>query len=176
MGKSILYKKLHFNLITMNKNILVPLIVGVLVATTALAAEELTGYLANLQFNVENNPSEVYTANIDLGTIYPNEVNNYTESTSMTIGQGGVYSITVLNNSVIQNVFTWFNITISILNGTSQMKYHIIDGNGIYYPNNVTIYLNPGTYNVEISIRYQVLPYPETISYDNPILAVYYQY
>lgn len=72
--KDFLWGKVFFIrnfIITMNKNILVPLIVGVLVATTALAAEELTGYLANLQFNVENNPSEVYTANIDLGTIYP---------------------------------------------------------------------------------------------------------
>ncbi len=161
----------------MKTRILVPLLVGLLVTATALGAEVLTGYLANLQFNVVNNPSEVYASNMNLGTIYSNEIGTYNTTTSMTIGQAGVYSINVLNSSVIDNVFGWFNITIKILNSTADMRYTIIDGQYTSYlnPHNVTMYLSPGSYTVQINLSYAVLPDPQSMSYDSPILVVYYQ-
>ncbi|BDC17466.1 hypothetical protein [Acidianus sp. HS-5] len=157
------------------KNVLIALLVGLLVAGTAFGLEDLTGYLANLQFSVNSNPAVVYSTNINLGTIYPNESGSYSSTAVINVYHSGVYIIKIVNNSVIQNVFGWFNITIGMQNGTAQMTYHIFDGEYIYCPSNVTVYLNSGSYNVYITVYYTVLPNPEIISYNSPIIAVYYK-
>ena len=134
--------------------------------------------LINVDFSISTQtpvmqqPVSVKPINLNLGTLYPNASNEVSTSAIITIDKGGEYLFQFVNMSKIEGEFSAFSIGIIISNST----YHVEFSLGwlfwpiVYY--NDTIYLSPGTYNINITIYYSVYSNATLTSFNGTLVGI----
>jgi hypothetical protein len=130
--------------------------------------EEVSGSLATISYNVTSPSIQTIPASFNLGNLTAGQKGSLTENATLTIITNGTYTVK-LKEDVLEDVFSEFNVTIHIANYTFTLQLH---GKDKYI-----VYLNKGTYTVNIKISYIVSQHPEAKSVSNiPFLIIKYGY
>jgi len=109
------------------------------------------------QVQLRTNPSIVNVTNFNLGKLTPNANGTVTKLINITINKGGYYSFYLVNSQELEKEFFGFYVIFSLVNSTS-FEIHTMGWLTQFGPfyNNVTTYLSPGIYELNISVVYSV--------------------
>ncbi|WP_338599033.1 hypothetical protein V6M85_09115 [Sulfolobus tengchongensis] len=150
----------------MNKLILLGIVLSTLMIGGVVVGEEISGALGTISYNVVSPSIQTTLASFNLGNITAGQKGTLTENSTLTVSTNGTYTVE-LKEDVLEGVFSEFNVTIHMANYTFTLSLH---GKDQY-----TLYLNKGTYVVNIKISYIVSQNPEPKSVSNiPFLIVKY--
>lgn len=145
---------------------------GILLSTILVGGivigEEVSGSLATISYNVTSPSIQTISAFFNLGNLTAGQKGSLTENATLTIITNGTYAVK-LKEDVLEDVFSEFNVTVHIANYTFTLQLH---GKDKYI-----VYLNKGTYTVNVKISYIVSQHPEAKSVSNiPFLIIKYGY
>ncbi|MCH4815554.1 MAG: hypothetical protein QXY87_07500 [Saccharolobus sp.] len=150
----------------MNKLLLLGVLLSTILVGGVVIGEEISGSLGTISYNVTSPTIQTTLASFNLGNLTAGQKGTLTENATLTVSANGTYTIK-LKEDVLEGVFSEFNVTIHIANYTFTLSLH---GTEHY-----TLYLNKGTYTVNIKISYVVSQNPEAKSVSNiPFLIVKY--
>ncbi|MEM3802293.1 MAG: hypothetical protein QXR34_07385 [Saccharolobus sp.] len=152
----------------MNKMLALGIILTTLLAGGIVIGEQVSGVLANISYTVISPQASIQTipVSFNLGNLTAGQKGSLSENATITISTNGTYTIKLVEDS-LDGVFSEFNVTIHIANYTFTLKLH---GKHVY-----SLYLNKGTYVVNINISYVVSQNPASKSVSNaPFLIIKY--
>lgn len=156
----------------MKSSTLVAAVVGILVAVAGLIVYSLVSYnLVNMNFTIQSNQAIVNTINLNLGTLSAGTSGSTSTSTTITINKGGEYIFYLANTQELQGEFSTFLITISYLNSTQSTTITLGWPNAGY---NDTVYLAPGTYNLNIELQYTVYSNATSMTFNGTVVKIGY--
>jgi len=138
--------------------------------------------VANVDFNIQSqpkqvqlqkNPSIVNVTNFNLGKLTPNANGTVAALTKITINKGGYYSFYLTNSQELEKEFSSFSIIFSIVNSSLFYEIHLMGWLTPFGPfyNNVTTYLSPGVYEINISVVYDVQSIVSPTTFNGTFLA-----
>ncbi|QGA55542.1 hypothetical protein GFS03_12185 [Sulfolobus sp. E5-1-F] len=150
----------------MNKLLLLGLLLGTILIGGVVIGQEISGSLGTISYNVTSPTIQTTLASFNLANLSAGQKGTLTENATLTVSANGTYTIK-LKEDILEDVFSQFNVTIRIANNTFTLSLHGTD--------HYTLYLNKGTYTVNIKISYLVSQNPEAKSVSNvPFLIVKY--
>ncbi|AWR96256.1 hypothetical protein DFR86_00985 [Acidianus sulfidivorans JP7] len=156
----------------MKKTTTIALILAVTVSIAGLIAYSVISYdLLNLTFSIQQSSAIVSTANLDLGTLSPGSGGSVSTSTTITINTGRVYAFYLVDYQELMEEFSTFLVTISFSNSTQSTSITLGWPNGGF---NDTVYLAPGTYNLQITLQYYVYSNATSMSFSGQIVDMGY--
>jgi len=134
--------------------------------------------IANVIFNIQSqtkqlqlktNPSAI---NFNLGILTPNASGKVHASTQIIINKGGYYSFYLTNAQELEKEFFGFSIIFTFINQTTAGLYAMgwLTPYGPFY-DNVTVYLSPGVYELNISVVYTVSSIVAPATFNGTFLA-----
>lgn len=138
------------------KALLIGLIAMVAIAAGVFAAG-LKGYgpIAYISYHVKSSNSssaEIIPAYINLGNLTPGMKGNASANALIVLYKNGTYEIKLLHEDKLSDVFSTFNVTVTIGNKTVVLSLS---------NDEAVLNLTPGNYTVYIKIFYQVSNNPE---------------
>ncbi|MCY0859875.1 MAG: hypothetical protein OWQ54_05535 [Sulfolobaceae archaeon] len=159
----------------MDKKLLIPLLVAILVTSTLAVTEYIyTGTLLSLNFNINTQqPAIVKGISIDLGTLVPNETVIFRSNTSIIVNEAGLYNFT-LNLAILEEVFSYYNLTV-VLSYEYNTTTIILSYTSNFINCCISQSLFTGVYNVTIYFDGVVRSNPAITSYNGPVLNVFYE-
>ncbi|MEB3780708.1 MAG: hypothetical protein GSR85_10870 [Desulfurococcales archaeon] len=92
-------------------------------------------------------------AYIDLGTINAGDSGSFTAEASLEIPSSGYYEFDLENEGQLEKAFSYFVVTINVGGDTVVLS--------LYGDDSEKIYLDPGTYDVSITVDYTVKNNPQ---------------
>ncbi|TRM86381.1 hypothetical protein DJ529_11440, partial [Sulfolobus sp. C3] len=100
----------------MNKNVIVPILLAILVTSILVTSEIYLGPILSIRFAIVQQPAVVYGAYLNLGNLTPGEYGNASISGTINVYKPGVYNLSI--NPVLGEAFSQYTITLSLTNST----------------------------------------------------------
>ncbi|BBD72281.1 hypothetical protein HS1genome_0670 [Sulfodiicoccus acidiphilus] len=113
------------------------------------------GPLAYVSFHIPaatEQRATIIPAYLNLGNLSAGEKGNYTTNATVTLRQSGNYSIDLLHDELLSNLFSNFTVVVKVSGNVL-----ILSPTGVHSDQ---IYLSNGTYTVNITVYYQVAQQP----------------
>lgn len=164
-----------YKFLIMKKNLLIPTIVGISVSLISLASFVFIGNLVNLNFNITASYANINLINANLGNITAGSNGAVEFTTTINVHKPGDYIFVLENSGILQEEFSNFSIVIQVQNSSLSTTMMLGGSNITGWNFNNTIYLNTGTYNLEIYIYYSVSPNAIPLSFNGNIVEVEYE-